>query len=123
MGKRWTASEINYVVDAVACGMRYCDIAKALGRSKDSVRKMGSRIFRGKNVIASTRLSLCWLCRKAGHCQKPVEGSVWYEKMVNEGVSLIVKQCPLFSEEPWVKKYGRSELQKFYYTERRDSNG
>lgn len=61
---------------------------------------------------------MCWLCRKAGHCKKPVAGwSIKTKETADDGTLIIVKRCPKYIEEPWVADMSEEERNRYYHNE------
>ena len=135
--KHWTNQEILKLIEAKTKGLSLQEIAQAVGRSAHSCRNKLARLD-SDAVILNTdkdmkrgvrrppqKHSMCWLCKKAGKCDKPVEGWKVREKKVVVSytnhrvpqVLIIVEKCPEFIEEEFVKKLNPAERRHYHCNE------
>lgn len=125
--KTWTTKENEKLVQLIKNGASFAEAAKTLGRTPKACYTEYAFIAKGKDNVRprlegepKQSLSACWICKKAGHCEKPVEGwdietheSTYYAIGKIKKMELnIVKFCPRYDPDDYLDKY---DTRRFYH--------
>lgn len=119
MNRLWTEEEIDLIIEYADKGYSSEYIARLIDRSVEAVRCKRRRLdkgvcqikhgYEGAMKMFLRDKSLCWLCKKAStkRCRKPVEGFRATPIIVGDTnrISYIVRSCPQYDEEDYVKPY------------------